>query len=66
VFLIFSLKWWDLREIKTLPPKIDNILLSKRGGPMATSTFHKIIVRGGIEAQLELSVHSHMLVILRN
>jgi integrase len=50
-----------LRKMKRLYPQTDYVFLSERGGPMTSSTFRKIISRAGIEADLGLSIHPHML-----
>lgn len=50
-----------LRKIKRAYPKTDYVFISERGSPMIASTFRKIVARAGDKAELEFSVHPHML-----
>ena len=50
-----------LRQLKRDYPETDYVFMTERKAPITTDTFRKIIARAGEEANLELSVHPHML-----
>lgn len=50
-----------LRKLRRDYPVSDFVFMSERQGPLSSNTFHKMVARAGIEADLELSVHPHML-----
>lgn len=50
-----------LRKLRREYPATDFVFESERQGPLTPNTVHKMTARAGIEAELELSVHPHML-----
>lgn len=58
---LFGLELRALRKIKRTYPHTSYVFMSERGTPMTTSTFRKIVARAGVEAELGLPVHPHML-----
>ncbi len=50
-----------LRKLRREYPATDFVFESERQGPLTANAVHKMTVRAGIEAELELSVHPHML-----
>lgn len=50
-----------LRKLRRDYAESDFVFVTERGGPMTENTFFKLLVRAGVEANLELSVHPHML-----
>lgn len=50
-----------LRKLRRDYPVSDFVFTSERQGPLSSNAFHKMVARAGIEADLELSVHPHML-----
>lgn len=50
-----------LRKLRRDYPATDFVLESERQGPLTSNTIHKMVARAGVEAELELSVHPHML-----
>ncbi len=50
-----------LRKLRREYPVTDYVFESERQGPLSPNAVHKMIARAGIEAELELSVHPHML-----
>lgn len=49
------------RKLRRDYPASDFVFMSERQGPLSSNAVHKIVARAGIEADLELSVHPHML-----
>lgn len=58
---LFGPELRGLRKIKREYPHTDYVFISERNAPLTDSTFRKIVARAGIEAQLGLPVHPHML-----
>jgi len=50
-----------LRQLKRDYPDTDYVFISERKAPLTTDTFRKLITRAGKIADLNLSVHPHML-----
>jgi type 1 fimbriae regulatory protein FimB/type 1 fimbriae regulatory protein FimE len=50
-----------LRKLRRDYPATDFVFESERQGPLTSNTIHKMVARAGVEAELELSVHPHML-----
>ena len=50
-----------LRKLRRDYPVSDFVFMSERQGPLSSNAFHKMVARAGVEADLELSVHPHML-----
>jgi len=50
-----------LRKLRRDYPATDFVFESERQGPLTANAIHKMVARAGIEAELELSVHPHML-----
>lgn len=50
-----------LRKIKREYPDTQYIFVTERKGPMTDSTFRKIVIRAGKEANLGFPIHPHML-----
>ncbi|MFA6213241.1 MAG: tyrosine-type recombinase/integrase [Candidatus Obscuribacterales bacterium] len=50
-----------LRKLRRDYTVSDFVFISERQGPLSSNAFHKMVARAGIEADLELSVHPHML-----
>ncbi len=50
-----------LRKLRRDYPQTDFIFESERQGPLTSNAVHKMVARAGVEAELELSVHPHML-----
>lgn len=50
-----------LRKLQRDYPVSDFVFLSERQGPLSPNAFHKMLARAGIAANLDLSVHPHML-----
>ncbi|MBS1994122.1 MAG: tyrosine-type recombinase/integrase [Cyanobacteria bacterium SZAS LIN-3] len=50
-----------LRKLRRDYPDTDFVFESERQGPLTSNAIHKMVVRAGVEADLELSVHPHML-----
>ncbi len=49
------------RKLRRDYPVSDFVFMSEQQGPLSSNAFHKMVARAGIEADLELSVHPHML-----
>jgi type 1 fimbriae regulatory protein FimB/type 1 fimbriae regulatory protein FimE len=58
---LFGPELRGLRKIKRDYPDTDYVFITERDTPITDSTFRKIVARAGIEAQLPLPVHPHML-----
>lgn len=50
-----------LRKLRREYPATDFVFESERQGPLTSNAVHKMVARAGVEAELELSVHPHML-----
>ncbi|MDQ5935674.1 MAG: type 1 fimbriae regulatory protein FimE [Cyanobacteriota bacterium erpe_2018_sw_21hr_WHONDRS-SW48-000092_B_bin.40] len=50
-----------LRKLRRDYPQTDFVFESERQGPLTINAVHKMVARAGIEAELELSAHPHML-----
>lgn len=50
-----------LRALKRNYPDSDYIFMTERKTPITNSTFRKIVARAGIEANLNMPIHPHML-----
>ena len=50
-----------LRKLRRDYPVTDFVFESERQGPLTSNAVHKMVARAGVEAELELSVHPHML-----
>lgn len=50
-----------LRKLRRDYPETEFVFETERQGPLSTNTVHKMVARAGITADLELSVHPHML-----
>jgi type 1 fimbriae regulatory protein FimE len=50
-----------LRKLRRDYPETEFVFESERQGPLTSSAIHKMVARAGVEADLELSVHPHML-----
>ena len=50
-----------LRALKRDYPDSDYIFMTERKTPITDSTFRKIVARAGIEANLDMPIHPHML-----
>jgi len=50
-----------MRKLRRDYTNSDFVFITERGGPMSENTFFKLFVRAGVETNLELSVHPHML-----
>lgn len=50
-----------LRKLRREYPATDFVFESERQGPLTPNAVHKMVARAGVEAELELSVHPHML-----
>jgi type 1 fimbriae regulatory protein FimB/type 1 fimbriae regulatory protein FimE len=50
-----------LRKLRRAYADSAFVFCSERQGPLSSNAVHKIVVRAGTEAGLELSVHPHML-----
>lgn len=50
-----------LRKLRRDYHQTNFIFQSERQGPLTSNAVHKMVARAGIEAELELSVHPHML-----
>lgn len=50
-----------LRKLRRDYHQTNFIFQSERQGPLTSNAIHKMVVRAGVEAELELSVHPHML-----
>ena len=50
-----------LRKLRRSYPESPFIFPSERQGPLSASAVYKIVARAGVEAELTLSVHPHML-----
>ena len=53
------------RKLRRDYPVSDFVFMSERQGPLSSNAFHKMVARAGVEADLELSVHPHMLRLCR-
>ena len=42
-------------------PDIDYVFISERRAPLTDSTFRKMLARAGIESNLDITIHPHML-----
>jgi type 1 fimbriae regulatory protein FimB/type 1 fimbriae regulatory protein FimE len=50
-----------LRKLRRDYASTEFVFESERQGPLTTNAIHKMVARAGVEADLELSVHPHML-----
>lgn len=50
-----------LRKHRRAYPNSAFVFCSERKGPLSVNAVHKIVVRAGQDAEIELSVHAHML-----
>jgi integrase len=50
-----------LRKIKRKCPNAKYVFVSERGSPLTTSAFRKIIARAGINTDIDIPIHPHML-----
>lgn len=50
-----------LRKLRRDYPETEFVFESERKGPLTPNAIHKVVARAGIEAELELTVHPHML-----
>lgn len=50
-----------LRKLRRDYASTEFVFESERQGPLTTNAVHKMVARAGVEADLELSVHPHML-----
>lgn len=50
-----------LRKLRREYSATDFVFQSERQGPLTTNAIHKLVARAGLEAELELSAHPHML-----
>lgn len=50
-----------LRKLRRDYAATDFVFESERQGPLTSNAIHKMVARAGVEAELELSVHPHML-----
>ena len=50
-----------LRGLKRDYPDIDYVFISERKAPLTDSTFRKLLARAGIESNLDITIHPHML-----
>lgn len=50
-----------LRSLKRDYPDSDYIFMTERKTPITASTFRKIVARAGIDANLDMPIHPHML-----
>lgn len=58
---LFGPELRGLRKMKRDYPDTDYVFITERNTPITDSTFRKIVARAGIEAQLPLPIHPHML-----